>query len=69
MVGRKQALSKAEERDALLARLESALGDATRDAVEAMSRTKAEIARSKHLMDGFARPTAGRLSDRQHSKN
>jgi hypothetical protein len=69
MGGHKQKLSKVEERDALLTRLESALGDATRHAAEAMSRTKAEIKRSKELMDGFARRTSGRLSDRQQSKD
>jgi hypothetical protein len=69
MGGRKQKLSKAEERDALLARLESALGDATRHAAEAMSRTKAEIKRSKELMDGFAHRNAGRLPDRQQPKD
>jgi hypothetical protein len=68
MGGDKQKLTKAEERDALLARLEVALGNATRDAAVAMSRTKAEIERSKELMDGFARRTAGRLSDRQQSR-
>jgi hypothetical protein len=69
MGGRSQKLSKAEERDALLARLEAALGNASRDAAEAMSRTKAEIERSKELMDGFARRTTARLSDRHSSKN
>jgi hypothetical protein len=68
MRGRKQKLSKAEERDALLAELEVALGNASRDAAETMSRTKAEIQRSKELMDGFARRSAGRLSDPQHSR-
>ena len=69
MGGHKQKLSKAEERDALLAKLEVALSDATRVAAEAMSRTKAEIERSKDLMDGFALRTGGRLSDRQPSKD
>ena len=69
MGGHRQKLSKAEERDALLAKLEVALGNASRDAYEAMSRTKAEIERSKELMDGFARRTPGRLSDRQQSKD
>jgi hypothetical protein len=69
MGGDEQKLSKAEERDALLARLEVALGNATRDAAEAMSRTKAEIKRSKELMDGFARRNASRLPDRQQPKD
>jgi hypothetical protein len=69
MGGHDQKLSKAEERDALLAKLEAALGNAARDAAAAMSRTKAEIERSKELMDGFARRAAGRPSDRQPSKN
>jgi hypothetical protein len=69
MGGRSQKLSKAEERDALLSKLEAALGNASREAAEAMSRTKAEIARSKELMDGFGHRTGGRLSDRHASKN
>jgi hypothetical protein len=69
MGGRSQKLSKAEERDALLSKLEAALGNASREAAEAMSRTKAEIKRSKELMDGFAHRNAGRLPDRQQPKD
>jgi hypothetical protein len=64
MGARKHTLSKFEERDALLAKLESALARAVEQANETLGRTKAEIERAQQLMDGFVHPLPEQLFDR-----
>jgi hypothetical protein len=57
MGGRKQKLTKvtkAQERDALLAALESALATTVEQAVRAMRDTQVEIERSHDLLDHIA---------------
>jgi hypothetical protein len=54
MRGRKQKLTKTEEREQLLARLEDALARAVDHAAETMRNTKAEIERSYELLDEIA---------------
>jgi hypothetical protein len=51
MRGRKQKLTKTEERDQLLTKLEDALARAVDHASQAMRDTKAEIERSHELLD------------------
>jgi hypothetical protein len=54
MRGLKQKLTKSEERDQLLSRLEDALARAVDHAAEAMRNTRAEIERSHELLDEIA---------------
>jgi hypothetical protein len=54
MRGRKQKLTKGEEREQLLSRLENALARAVDDATQTMRNTKAEIDRSHELLDQIA---------------
>ena len=54
MRGRKQKLTKTEEQEQLLSRLEEALARAVDHAAETMRNTKAEIARSYELLDDIA---------------
>jgi hypothetical protein len=51
---RKQKLTKTEEQEQLLSRLEDALARAVDHAAETMRNTKAEIERSHELLDEIA---------------
>jgi hypothetical protein len=54
MRGRKQKLTKAEEHELLLSRLEDSLARAVNHAAETMRSTRAEIERSHELLDKIA---------------
>jgi hypothetical protein len=54
MRGLKQKLTKTEEQEQLLSRLEDALARAVDHAAETMRNTRAEIERSRELLDEIA---------------